>query len=228
MKNRKFNATKTAPRKIFIIDDHPLTRRGVVQLVEHEADLTIYGEAENGRVALAALKPPLPDLILCDLTMPDKNGLELLKDLHAQHPEVPVLVVSMHDENIYAERALRAGARGYIMKSEGAEKILDAIRQVLQGEVYVSKSISGQLLNLLTGGHARRKDTKLSALTDREFEVFEAVGQGLSTFEIGRRLHISGKTVETHRIHIKEKLKFQSAAEFNAYAVRWAAANHMI
>jgi DNA-binding NarL/FixJ family response regulator len=220
--------TPPARKKIFILDDHPLTRRGVVQLIGIEADLCVCGEAESARQALAALRPPLPDLILCDLTLPGKSGLDFIKDVQVLHPHLPVLVISMHDENIYAERALRAGARGYIMKNESGDKVVEAIRQVLRGELYVSKNISAGLLDLLTGRLPRKQETKLGALTDREFAVFELVGQGLSTNEIGQRLHISGKTVETHRIHIKEKLKLKTAAEFTAHAVRWAAANQLI
>jgi DNA-binding NarL/FixJ family response regulator len=215
-------------KNVFIIDDHPITRRGVAQLIGYEPDLRVCGEADTAQHALAAIKPPLPDLVLCDLTMPGGSGLEFIKDLQLQYPELPVLVMSMHDENLYAERALRAGARGYIMKSEGADKVLAAIREVLRGEIHVSKRISGTLLRALTGRVPRRKEAKLSALTNREFAVFELVGQGLSTGEIARRLHISGKTVETHRIHIKQKLRLKSAVEFTSYAVRWAASNQMI
>jgi len=197
-------------------------------LIDHEADLSVCGEAENARQALAALIPPLPDLVLCDLTMPGRGGLELIKDIRAQHPELAILVMSMHDENIYAERALRAGARGYIMKSEAADHVLEAIRQVLCGETYVSKKVSGSLVNSLTGCRPRQPDAKLGALTDREFGVFELIGQGLGTKEIGQRLHISGKTVETHRIHIREKLNFKSGPELASYAVRWASANQLV
>lgn len=215
-------------KRILLVDDHPMTRHGVSHLLGREPDLEICGEEENAQNGLAAIGRLKPDLVLSDITMPGKSGLEFLRDVAALHPTVPVLVLSMHDENLYAERALRAGARGYVMKSERGEMLLEAVRQVLRGEVYVSKNVSAGLLNLLTGRPVPGGDASLAALTHREFEIFQLIGTGLNTAQIGRRLHISGKTVQTHRDHIREKLQHATAAELTAHAVRWAAVNQLI
>jgi DNA-binding NarL/FixJ family response regulator len=223
--------TGAAPRKkIFIVDDHPMTRSGLAQLIEHEPDLAVCGEAENAQQALAALKPPLPDLILCDITMPGKNGLEFIKDLKALYPEVVVLVMSMHDESLYAERVLRAGGSGYIMKNVGGNEVLEGIRQVLSGKNYLSKNMSATLVDEIVRGRPSRNrgDIQLSLLTDREFEVFALLGQGFSARDIGERLHISPKTVETHRVNIKEKFGLKSGTDLVKHAVRWAVTNQLI
>jgi DNA-binding NarL/FixJ family response regulator len=215
-------------RRIFILDDHPMTRYGLAQLINHEPDLLVCGEAESAVQALAAMKPASPDLVLADITMPGKSGLEFIKDMQIQYPGVAVMVISMHDENIYAERVLRAGGRGYIMKNEGGEKVLEAIRQVLNGQVYVSKSMSAALLVTLTRRHPDLREGTPGALSDREFEVFQLIGQGLSGQQIGQRLNLSVKTVGTHRQHIMQKLKLQTGPELIRQAVRWAAAQQLV
>jgi DNA-binding NarL/FixJ family response regulator len=215
-------------RRILIVDDHPITRYGLIQLINREQDLVVCGDAESAPQALAAMKSARPDLVLADITMPGKSGLEFIKDVQVQHPGVAVLAVSMHDEGIYAERVLRAGGRGYIMKNEGGEKILQAIRQVLQGQVYVSKSMATALLEGLTRPHSRVSEAAPGALSDREFEIFQLIGQGLSAGQIAQRLHLSVKTVETHRQHIKQKLKLPSATEVIRQAVRWAASQQLV
>ena len=217
-----------ARRRILILDDHPMTRYGLTQLINHEPDLLVCGEAESASQALGAIKSARPDLVLADLTMPGKSGLEFIKDLQALYPGLPVLVVSMHDESVYAQRVLHAGARGYIMKNEGGEKVLEAIRQVLHGEVYVSKAMSADLLDRLTRPHASVRGGRPVALSDREFEVFQLIGQGLSAQQIGRRLNLSIKTVGTHRQHIKQKLKLQTGPGLIREAVRWAAAQQLV
>jgi DNA-binding NarL/FixJ family response regulator len=217
-----------ARRRIFILDDHPLTRYGLTQLIKHERDLVVCGEAESASQALAAIKPARPDLVLADITMPGKSGLEFIKDMQTQHPGVPVLVISMHDESLYAERVLRAGGRGYIMKNEGGERVLEAIRHVLQGQVYVSKHVSAALLDVLTRHRPAACEGTPSALSDREFEVFQLIGQGLSAQQIGQRLNLSIKTVGTHRQHIKQKLKARTGPELIRLAVRWAAAQQLV
>jgi DNA-binding NarL/FixJ family response regulator len=217
-----------ARRRILILDDHPMTRYGLTQLINHEPDLLVCGEAESAPQALGAIKSARPDLVLADLTMPGKSGLEFIKDLQALCPGLPVLVVSMHDESVYAQRVLHAGARGYIMKDQGGEKVLEAIRQVLNGEVYVSKSMSAALLDVLTRPHASVRGGRPVALSDREFEVFQLIGQGLSAQQIGRRLNLSVKTVGTHRQHIKQKLKLQTGPGLIREAVRWAAAQQLV
>ena len=173
-----------------------MTRYGIVRLIENEADLAVCGEAPDAPAALAAVKARKPELVLTDLTMPGREGLELIKDMRAQHPEVPALVMSMHEEEIYAERALRAGARGYVMKDAGAEQLLKAIRQVLSGRIYLSDSMSDRAAESLSGRCHRAGESTLVALTDREFEVFCLLGKGLSTRQIAQQLHLSQKTVE--------------------------------
>ena len=217
-----------ARQRILIVDDHPMTRYGVSQLINHEPDLMVCGEAESAQQALAVMKSARPDLVLADITMPGKSGLEFIKDMQAQYPGIAVLVMSMHDENIYAERVLRAGGRGYIMKNEGGEKILEAIRQVLRGQVYVSQSMSVALLEVFSPQHSRGGETAPGALSDREFEVFQLIGQGLSAQEIGQRLSLSVKTVGTHRQHIKQKLRLRTGPELIRQAVRWAAAQQLV
>ena len=215
-------------RRILILDDHPITRYGLTQLLNHEPDLLVCGDAESAAQALAAMKSARPDLVLADITMPGKSGFEFIKDLQVQCPTVPVLVISMHDERIYAERVLRAGGRGYIMKNEGGQKVLEAIRQVLQGQVYVSKTMSAALLDTFTRQHSRLAGATPGALSDREFEVFQLIGQGLSGQQIGQRLNLSVKTVGTHRQHVMQKLNLQTGPELVRYAVRWAAAQQLV
>ncbi len=228
MRKTKSGRTARARRRILILDDHPITRYGLIQLINHEPDLVVCGEAATAPEALAAIRSAKPDLVLADIAMPGRSGLEFVKDMQGQHPGVPVLVMSMHDENIYAERVLRAGGRGYIMKNEGGEKLLAALRQVLAGQVYVSTQVSATLLDVFTGHGVGAGETTPAVLSDREFEVFQLIGQGLSTQQIGRRLNLSVKTVGTHRQHIKEKLKVRTAPELVQQAVRWAAAQQLV
>jgi DNA-binding NarL/FixJ family response regulator len=215
-------------RRIFIVEDHPITRRGLVGLINQEADLEVCGEAESAVRALEAIKTLKPDLALVDITLPRKSGLVLIKDIRLWAPGVYVLVLSMHDENLYAERVLRAGGHGYIMKSEGGEKLLQAIRRVLTGKTCVSEGVSSRIVETFAGRRKQAGDSSLGSLTDREFEVFQNLGQGLPTAEIGRRLHLSPKTVDSHRLHIKEKLQLRSLPELMRYAVRWAATEEML
>ncbi|HWV99747.1 MAG TPA: response regulator transcription factor [Candidatus Acidoferrum sp.] len=221
----KPRAAKTR-RRIFVVDDHPLTRHGITQLIGQQRDLVICGEAGDAEHALDGVRTLRPELVLVDVTLPGKPGLEFIKDLTAMYPEILVLVVSMHDERLYAERALRAGARGYLMKSAGGDELVKAIRQVFAGEVYVSHELSARILDNLTGRPQR--PGVLGALSDREFAVFQLVGEGLTTREIGLRLHISGKTVETHRLHIRDKLGLKTPPELTKYAVRWAGSEELI
>jgi DNA-binding NarL/FixJ family response regulator len=218
--------TKAAhPRKVFIVDDHPMTRYGIAQLLKQEPGLEVCGEAGSAEEALGSIKPAKPDLVLADITMPGKNGLEFIKDLQAAHPDLPILVISMHEEEVYAERVLRAGARGYLMKHAGGHKLLTAINQILEGKIYVSENMAARVLDSFGGRRSHSGDTLLGKLTDREFEVFQLIGQGLTTREIGERLNMSGKTVETHRLHIREKLSLKTAPELMKYAVRWGGAH---
>jgi DNA-binding NarL/FixJ family response regulator len=228
MKATNGRRTAKAQKRVLIVDDHPITRYGLTQLINHEPDLMVCGDAESAAQALAAIVSARPDLVLADITMPGRSGLEFIKDMRAQHPGVAVLVMSMHDENIYAERVLRAGGRGYIMKNEGGEKLLEAIRQVLQGQVYVSKNMSAALLEVFTPHRSNVGEATPGALSDREFEVFQLIGEGLSSRQIGQRLSVSVKTIGTHRQHIKQKLNVQTGPELIRQAVRWAAAQQLV
>jgi DNA-binding NarL/FixJ family response regulator len=211
----------TSRKKILLIDDHPFMRAGLAQLIERQPDLIVCGEAGNPAEALSELARTHPDLVLTDMTMPGRSGLEFIKDLHAQHPALPILVVSMHDEAIYAERALRAGARGYIMKEAGGDNLLTAIRQILRNEAYVSTRMSTKILENISSRRPRGSSSPIEKLTDREFEVFQLIGHGKSTRDIAAQLHLSPKTVDVHRGHIKEKLELTDATALVRHAVRW-------
>jgi len=218
---KKKSAAKK-PKRIFIVDDHPMMRQGLAQLIGAELDLSVCGEAENGERALDNLSSLKPDLVLADISLPGKNGLELIKDFQTLQPSLPVLVISMHDESLYAERVLRAGGRGYIMKQEGGKKLMQAIRQVLDGKIYVSEKMSADILEIFSGRRAGAESSPVEKLTDREFEVFQLIGQGKGTRNIAEKLHLSVKTVEVHRANIKAKLKLKSAPELIRSAVRWS------
>ncbi len=222
--NKKQRARVERPRReVLVVDDHPITRHGLVELLNHEPDLRVCAEADDGRSAMAAIQRQTPDLVVLDLALPDRSGLELIKDARALHPDLPMLVLSMHDEGLYAERVLRAGGRGYLMKKEGGAKLLEAVRRVLDGKIYLSDRIATPLLESLSGQGQRKDAPPLAQLTDREFEVFQLIGQGLPTGEIAQHLGIGPKTVDTHRQRIREKLHLRTTAELVKYAVRWAA-----
>ncbi len=196
-------------------------RQGIAQLIDHEPDLTVCGEAERAGEALEKAIKLAPDLLLVDITLPDRNGLELIKDVHAAMPNLPVLVLSMHDESLYVERVLRAGGRGYVMKQEGGKRLMEGIRQVLNGQIFVSEKMSAKILEIFSGRRSQVAASPVEILSDREFEVFQLIGGGVSTKEIADQLHLSSKTVEVHRINIKQKLNVRTASELIRYAVRW-------
>ena len=206
--------------KILIVDDHPMMRDGLRQLIANEADLEVVGEADDAAQALEEAEKLKPDLAIVDITLRSSNGLDLIKDLHIRSPRTAVLVLSMHDESLYAERVLRAGGRGYIMKQEGGKKIIEGIRQVANGNTYVSPAVSSKILDALSG-HNRPEKAAVEKLTDREFEVFQLIGQGISTKEMAEKLRVSVKTIEVHRVNIKEKLNTPTAPDLIRYAVRW-------
>jgi DNA-binding NarL/FixJ family response regulator len=216
-------AEKSTKAQILIVDDHPMTRAGLTHLINHQADTVVCAEAENAAEALDRLAVSKPDLILIDITLPGKSGLELIKDVKAMRPDLAMLVISMHDESLYADRVLRAGARGYITKHEGGDKLVVAIRRVLSGKIYVSESMSAHILEIFSGGQSRSDRSSIQNLSDREFEVFEALGQGLSSHEIAKKFHLSAKTVDAHRANIKTKLKINTTAELISFAARWTA-----
>src|SRR6201996_9246597 len=198
--------------RILIVDDHPMMREGLGTLISRERDLIVCGEAETAGEALDAVTKLKPDLVLADITLPGPNGIELIKDICALQQDMLILVISMHDESLYAERVLRAGARGYITKHEGGEKLMQAIRHVLSGRIYVSEKMSAHILEIFSGGHAAPMHSLIAQLSDREFEVFESLGEGASAHEIAKRLHLSTKTVDAHRANIKTKLTIKTTS----------------
>ena len=206
--------------RILIVDDHPIVRRGLRQLVADEEDLEVCAEASDVSGALVEVTETRPDIIVVDLVLKEGHGLALIEEVHSRAPHIKMLVSSMHDEMLYAERALRCGASGYISKQESPEKIIDAIREVMRGEIYVSRQVSAQLLHRLSDGQSLDEDP-VSRLTNRELEVFEFIGQGLSMKQIARHLQISKKTVEAHREGIKLKLNLANSLEVSRRATIW-------
>lgn len=218
----KAKTTPTPKRKrILVVDDHPLMREGVVQWIQRAPGLEVCGQAESAAQALALAGKLKPDLVLTDVSLTGRNGLELIKDLHAQRPDLPVLVLSMHDESLYAGRALRAGARGYLMKRAGGDRVVEAIGEVLSGRIALSPAMATQLLEEYSGGRSRSGRAVLPQLTDREFEIFQLFGEARSNREIAGQLHLSPKTVETHRMNLKRKFKLKSAAELLRFALQY-------
>ncbi len=208
-------------RRILIVDDHPVVCLGLARLIDSEPDLEICGEACTPDEAFRQLSKSKPDLLLTDLTMPGRSGFEFVRDVLALQPNLSILVVSMHDEMIYAERALRAGARGYIMKESGGENIIAAIRLVLRGQVYLSPKLTATFLDGLSCPSKQCSASPVRKLSDREFEVLRLLGQGNSTRDIALQLHLSIKTVDAHRANIKQKLNLKNATELVSYAIRW-------
>jgi DNA-binding NarL/FixJ family response regulator len=212
---------KKNPTRVLIVDDHPLLRKGISQLIDQEKDLAVVGEAEDAHKAMTAIEQTRPDIALIDITLNGTSGIELLKDVKVRFPKLKMLVLSMHEESVYAHRALRAGASGYIMKQEGTEKVLLALRKVLQGEVYLSERLGNRMLHTLVNGRASPTSSPVESLSDRELEVFSLIGQGHGTRAVAEKLHLSIKTIESHRAHIKEKLNLQNASELVHHAIQW-------
>lgn len=208
-------------RKVFVVDDHSVMRWGYIALINQEPDLTVSGEAETALEALEKIAREMPDLVLVDISLDGMNGLELTKHLQALYPELPILIVSMHDETLYGERALRAGARGYVMKREARTTIVDAIRRVLNGSFYLSDMMSTKILLQYQGRRFEEERSSVERLSDRELDVFELFGRGYSTRQIAEALLISPKTVESHRNRIKDKLAIESTPELLQRAVLW-------
>lgn len=206
-------------KQILIVDDHAVVREGLKSLINDEDDLEVCAMATGVREALRMTEAASPDLVVSDLALPDGNGLELLKDIRALHPRLPVLIMSMHDELLYAERVLKAGGQGYLMK-EKSEFLIPAIRRILGGELYLSPEVTRHFLDSLSSNKTG-SSFPLKRLSDREMEVFELIGQGKSNQDIGRQLNISPRTVDVHRNHIREKLGFADSNEVLRYAVRW-------
>ena len=211
----------TDKKTVFVVDDHPLLRQGLAMMINQETDLMVCGEAEDAPTAMKAVASFKPDILIADISMNGPDGLDLLKNLRMLYPDLPVLVLSMHDESIYAERALRARANGYIMKQEATEKVLVAIRRILDGEIYLSSRMANKLLQQYMSGQTVETDSRLAALSDRELEVFRLIGEGLGTRQIAEALHLSMKTVESYQAHLKEKLSLRTGRELMQHAIQW-------
>jgi DNA-binding NarL/FixJ family response regulator len=207
--------------RLLLVEDHPVTREGLAQLLNQQPDLQVCGQAGTAPEALTAADALKPDLVLVDIALGGTSGLELIKDLARRHAALPVLVLSTHDELLYAERSLRAGAKGYVMKHEPTERVMAAIRQVLRGGVYLSEQMQNRLFQKVVRGIGVPQSSEIDQLSDRELEVFELIGEGCATAQIAASLHLSVSTVETHRAHIKEKLKLESGTELVRRAVEW-------
>ena len=212
---------RTKQAGILVVDDHPIVREGLVRVIDQTPDLCVSGQAENIPQALEVIEKSRPSLAIVDIALDGQNGLELIKDIKVRYPDLPVLVHSMYDESMYAERCLRAGAKGYVMKQEPPQRLLGAVRQVLRGEVSLSETMTRQLLSRICGGKDEPGNTPEESLSDRELEVFELLGQGHRTKEIAQTLHLSDKTIQTHREHIKEKLNLRDAVSLVRHAVQW-------
>ncbi len=215
------NKTDESKTRIFIVDDHPIVRQGLTELINHEQDLEVCGHAEDASEAMGTIKKLQPDMAIVDISLKETSGMELIKDIKVQYPNLVVLALSMHDESLYAERALRAGARGYVMKAEATEKVITAIRKILGGQIYVSDRMSAKMVRKLVEGGPDAGESAIERLSDRELEVFHLIGQGYGTRQIAERLHLSIKTIETYREHIKEKLNLADANELLQYAIQW-------
>ena len=221
--------TLSAPkpkRKVFLVDDHPLVREWLTNLINQQPDLAVCGETESAPLALQAIAAAQPEVAIVDISLKDSSGIELIKNLKLSHPDVAVLVLSMHDESLYAERALRAGAKGYIMKRETTRKVIEGIRQILEGKIFVSDSVKEALALRLVENKTQTPLSPVEQLSDRELEVFEMLGQGLGTRQIADALRVSIKTVQAYCARAKEKLNVRSATELLREAIRWNESKH--
>jgi DNA-binding NarL/FixJ family response regulator len=209
-------------QRVLLVDDHPIVCEGLSQKINGETDLVVCGQARDAHAALNAIEELFPNLVVVDIALGGGNGIELIKDIKVRWPQLPALMLSMHDEALYAERSLHAGAKGYVMKQEEPEVLLRAIRQVLRGQVYLSEKVKDAIVNRLGGNPPEGEIVPLTQkLSDRELEVFQMMGDGFATHEIAERLHLSMKTVASHREHIKQKLDLKSGEELTRYAIHW-------
>jgi DNA-binding NarL/FixJ family response regulator len=210
-----------AKHRILLVDDHPITRQGVAVLLNQERDLEVVGEADSAPAAIAFLQKTPVDLAIIDITLKTTNGVELMKHIRVLAPDMPVLVMSMHDESIYAERAMRAGARGYIMKQEASAKILTAVRAMLAGDLYLSDKMKERVLHRFVNNRKERVGFSMDTLSDREMEVFQLIGEGYSTRQIAAKLNLSVKTIDSYREHLKLKLQLEAGKDLVRYAIQW-------
>lgn len=207
--------------RVLVVDDHPIVRQGLALMINQESDLVVCGEAEEAMGAMHVLASAKPDILILDISLNGPDGIDLLKNVRNSYPTLPVLILSMHDESIYAERALRAGANGYIMKQEATERVLVALRRILGGEIYVSDRVANKMLKHYITGSGTVRNSSIADLSDRELEVFRLIGEGHGSRQIAEELHLSVKTVESYQAHIKEKLSLRSARELMQHAIQW-------
>lgn len=216
-------AATNGVRRVLIVDDHPIVRQGLKRLIEQERDLQVCGEAETVRDARQLIRDTTPDVVIVDLSLRQGDGIELVRDVRAHHPSLPMLVLSMHDEAIYAERMLAAGASGYIMKQAAGDQFLTALRRVLDGGIYVSEAVGNNMIQKFAAGGAYLAASPIDRLSNRELQVLQMIGKGMSTRETAEALNLSVKTVESHRQRLKRKLNLNTAAQLVQYAVNWSA-----
>jgi DNA-binding NarL/FixJ family response regulator len=223
-KNPKCDAPEA--KRIVIVDDHPLFRKGLEELIHSEGSFAVCGEAGNAAEAMEVIRKLNPDLAIVDLSLPGANGIELIKNTRAEFPKLPILVLSMHDESLYALRALRAGAEGYVMKHEAMANVIHAIREVFNGRPYLSPAMAAQVITKVAHRNAEGEADPVERLSDRELEILELIGKGNEVRQIAKLLHLSPKTVETHRAHIKEKLDLKNSREVARFALQWLSARN--
>lgn len=217
-----------AVKQILIVDDHPITRDGVATLINQQTHLKVCGEADTAHEALAMIPELKPDMAIVDVTLKNTSGIELMKSIKAQFPQLPVLIMSMHDESMYAERGLRAGAKGYIMKHEANSKILQAIETILRGELYLSDAIKEKMLHVMARGPGKEIRYSLDTLSDRELEVYRLVGHGFGTKEIAEKLNLSSKTIDSYRENLKIKLRLRKGSELVQHAIQWVKSENVV
>ncbi len=221
MAQAKSNPVKDNRTRILLVDDHAVVRYGIAQLINRQGDMVVCGEEEDAAHALSAIERLKPDLVIADISLKDSSGLELMRNIKAQYTKLPVLVVSAHDEAVYAEIAFRAGALGYLMKQEALDKVITAIQRVLSGNIYVSDALAARMLQQQIRGKTDINESPLKGLSDREMEVFQLIGQWKKTSEIAQELHLSVKTIEYYREQIKHKLNLKNSAELTQQATAW-------
>lgn len=224
-KGREIPFPVSSKTRVFMVDDHPLMRKGLGELINQQPDMIICGEADDAPEALKAIGQIRPDLVIVDISLKTQNGIELIKNIKAINPSIQILVLSMHDESIYALRVLKAGAKAYVMKQEVVDKVMEAIRRIRLGKVFVSERVAAQMLSQVVDGNDPSRESPVDALSDRELEIVTLIGNGTPTREIAKRLGISIKTVESHRAHIKDKLSLTNATQLVQWCVRWVEEN---
>ena len=224
--NKNPNCDAPEAKRIVIVDDHPLFRKGLEELIHSDGSFAVCGEAGNASEGIDVIRQLNPDLAIVDLSLPGANGIELIKNVRAEFPKLPILVLSMHDESLYALRALRAGAEGYVMKHEAMANVIQAIREVFDGRPYLSPAMAAQVITKFAHGTAEGEADPVERLSDRELEILELIGKGNEVRQIAKLLHLSPKTVETHRAHIKDKLDLKNSREVARFALQWLSARN--